>query len=89
MKHIFVDFEMNPVDKKYGEIRKVCVREIIEIGAVMLDEEYKEISSFKAYVKPQFNSKVYKKYEELTGISTSMIAGADKFEAVFKRFMDW
>ena len=39
MRYIFVDFEMNPVSEKFPEIKKQCKREIIEIGAVMLNEE--------------------------------------------------
>lgn len=89
MKRIFVDFEMHPISKKYGDVRKICAQEIIEIGAVMLDEDYKEISSFKEYVKPEYNSKIYKKYEELTGISTKIVAGANKFKEALIRFMEW
>ena len=37
MKYIFLDLEMNPVNREFKEVRKCCSREIIEIGAVMLD----------------------------------------------------
>lgn len=89
MKYIFVDFEMNPVAKEYKVQRKCCEREIIQIGAVMLDEAFNEVSMFKSYVKPQFNSIVYKKLEELTGISTALVAGARNFSQVMNDFLDW
>lgn len=89
MKRIFVDFEMNAVDKKYKDERKQCHREIIEIGAVMLDEEWNEIASYKKYVKPEFNSTIYKRYEELTGISTGMVVGARTFGEALQAFVEW
>ena len=55
MKYIFLDLEMNPVKREFKEVRKCCSREIIEFGAVMLDEKLNmdelesisgEISSF-------------------------------------------
>ena len=39
MRYVFVDFEMNPINWKYTEQRKQYFQEIIEIGAVMLDEK--------------------------------------------------
>ena len=47
MKHIFVDFEMHPIAKEFQNERKICPCEIIEFGAVMLDDDFIEISSFK------------------------------------------
>lgn len=89
MKYVFVDFEMHPIDKKYLEEKKICGREIIEIGAIMLDENFKEVSAFKSYVRPEYNNMIYKKYEELTGITTNMIQGAKNFTEVFNEFILW
>ena len=58
MRYIFADFEMNPVDRKFKEVRKICRSEIIEMGASMLDENMNEISCFRVYVKPQYNDKI-------------------------------
>lgn len=89
MRYVFVDFEMNPIEESHKEEKKICGSEIIEIGAVMLDEEFKEISFFKELVKPQFNTQIYKKWEELTGITTEMVSGAQHFEKVFSEFIIW
>lgn len=89
MRYVFVDFEMNPIAASYKNEKKICGSEIIEIGAVMLDESFKEISSFKRLVKPQFNDQIYKKWELLTGITTGMVSGADYFEVAFKDFITW
>ena len=40
MKHIVVDLEMNEISRKYREAKALCKMEIIEIGAVLLDENY-------------------------------------------------
>ena len=62
MNTIFVDLEMHPVARVYTKQFAVLKTETIEIGAVMLDEHLREISSFKEYVHPDFSNIVYAKY---------------------------
>ena len=50
MKYVVVDLEMNWLASKYKIEREFCEREIIEIGAVVLDEKFQEIDKFKTYV---------------------------------------
>lgn len=64
MKYIVVDLEMNPIAKKYADKAAICKNEIIEIGAVLLDENFQEISSFMTYVRPEYNSEIVKKNRE-------------------------
>ena len=89
MKYIVVDMEMNPVDRKFAEERRVCRSEIIEIGAVVLDERYTVIGEFKSLVCPEFNDQIQKKYETLTGITTDMVVGAPKFAQALEMFSSW
>ena len=42
MKAVFVDFEMNPIGRDQKEARRICKGEIIEIGAVKIDEDGKD-----------------------------------------------
>ena len=58
MKHIVVDLEMNGISKEHKEERQFWGREVIEIGAVVLDDSYNEIGSFKTLVKPQYNDRI-------------------------------
>ena len=60
MNYIIVDFEMNPVAGEYKEERKICRSEIIEIGAVILDESFLVLGEFKTLVKPQYNHCIQK-----------------------------
>jgi len=88
MRYIFVDFEMNPVHKSFTDIRRYCRQEIIEIGAVMLDEEYRECSEYRQYVRPLYGS-VQPKITEITGITDEMLQDAPTFEEAIGAFLDW
>lgn len=89
MKHIVVDLEMNPIAKVNKEQRAICLSEVIEIGAVILDEDFQEIGSFMTYVKPQFNDQIEKKIVKLTGITTELVANAPSFEEAFQMFVSF
>lgn len=88
MEYVFIDFEMNQIDNATQNEFKICKNEIIEIGAVKLDDTYKEINYFKTYVRPvvlPLNSRIVR----LTGITTEMVEDAPDFESAIDRFIDW
>lgn len=89
MKHIVVDLEMNEISRKHREKKAICKMEIIEIGAVLLDENYTEIGHFKTLVKPQFNEEIEPLFERITGITTKMVENAPFFEEGLKMFLSW
>ncbi len=89
MNRVFVDLEMHPVGPEYVQERNIFKFETIEVGAVKLDEDCRETASFCEYVKPLYSETVLPRYEELTGITTQMLAGADVFPNVLRRFVDW
>ena len=89
MFKIFVDLEMHPIPRSLKEERKICTQEIIEIGAVKLNEQNEEISSFCEFVKPGYVSKIYSKFQKLTGIRTEDVAFADPVSEVLPRFIEW
>ena len=39
MKKIFIDLEMHPIPRSFTAEREICTQEVIEIGAVKLNEE--------------------------------------------------
>lgn len=88
MNHIVVDLEMNNI-RKNSAARTICSSETIEIGAVMLDEDLKEISSFRTYVKPDYNEVIEKKITKLTGITTEMVQNAPRFNEALRMFTNW
>ena len=83
MKYIIIDLEMNPLSKEFREERRICRNEIIQIGAVALDENYQEVGAFKTFVKPQFNEIITRKIEKLTGITTAVVQDAPVFDGDF------
>lgn len=87
MKHIVVDLEMNKVGKEYRNLG--CTMETIEIGAIMLDENFQEISSFRTYVKPEYNTRITSIVRDLTGITYDMVINAPKFDEAIKMFSNW
>lgn len=89
MKHIVIDLEMNALDKKYKDEKIICGREIIQIGAVLLDEQYQEIGYFNTLVKPQYNERIERKFEKLTGITTEKVQNAPVFAEAMEQFFSW
>ena len=89
MRYVVVDLEMNKLDNQYTEEKKICNQEIIEIGAVMLDNGHQEISRFKTYVKPQYSEEIRDIITKLTGITTKMVKDAPVFEEAVKQFFGW
>ena len=86
MHHIIIDLEFNPVSylnrEKLGD-------EIIEIGAIKLDDECKEISRYSRLIKPALNERIMKKITRLTGITTQMVENESDFKAVMDDFVSW
>lgn len=89
MKHIVVDLEMNTLAKQFKEEKSICGSEIIQIGAVLLDENYQEIGSFHTLVRPQYNNRIEKRIERLTGIKTEMVQNSPVFEEAIQQFFSW
>lgn len=89
MNYVFVDFEMEVVTREHKADRKLCRQEIIEIGAVLLNEKYEEIASFKRYVKPMFSESVSPIIRDLTGITTEMLADKRHIDLELPEFADW
>ncbi|MCI8306526.1 MAG: exonuclease domain-containing protein [Lachnospiraceae bacterium] len=88
VRHIIVDLEMNGIAKEH-EMKGSTHKEIIEIGAVMLDENYNEIGTFMTYVKPELNDTIESRYSSLTGITTAMVQDAPVFGDAIRAFADW
>ena len=89
MNKIFIDLEMHPIPRNLKEEREICTQEIIEIGAVKLNEQNEEIDSFCEFVRPKYVTKIYAKFRKLTGITTEDIQEACDIEDVLRRFIVW
>lgn len=88
MQHVFVDFEMTCWDRK-DRIAITKASEIIQIGAVRLDEGYNLKDTFSLLVKPQHGTYISKKCTKLTGISYSQLENAPSLDEALILFEDW
>lgn len=84
-KYVIVDLEMCNVPSKLN----ICIgNEIIQIGAVLLDKEYKICDTFMTYVKPEFGV-LTSFITNLTGITKNDIADAPKLSEALNNFIKW
>lgn len=88
MKHVVVDLEMNPVSREFREVRRKLNEEVIEIGAVRLDENFQQEAEFQCYVKPEYGP-IKKHITSLTGITQAVVADKKTYAACFQDFVDW
>lgn len=87
-KYAIVDLEMCNVPKgpngRYLQIRN----EIIQIGAVLVDESLNIVGTFCTLVAPQYG-RIDRFIRRLTGISQQDTQGAPTVEVAMKQFFDW
>lgn len=88
MYHVVMDLEMNPISREYKDIRKKLTDEVIEIGAVKLNDAYEQISEFQCYVQPEYGN-IKKHITRLTGITDETVKDKDSFISAFRSFLDW
>ena len=89
MNYVVVDFEWNQSMGGRDAMRKRVPFEIIEIGAVLLDEDLNEIDRFSQTVRPKIYRKLHRITKELTGITQEELDASDPFSYVLVDFMLW
>lgn len=88
-RRIVIDLEMNPVSKGLKTVRANLSREIIEIGASMIDEQDKIVDEFHCFVKPDFNTCIVPFITNLTGISYRDVVSAVSLEKALDQLERW
>lgn len=90
MNYIIFDLEFNqrhPDDKNAKS--PPLMFEIIQIGALKLNEHLEILSSFNALVKPTVHLIIHPYVEELTGITTSEVNLCETFPQIYEKFLDF
>ncbi len=87
MQHIMIDLEMNKIEKQRKDEKKLS-SELIEIGAVRMDEQFQFIEKYQTYVSPDYG-KMDPIIIDLTGITDKMLEGAPKFAQAMDAFAAW
>ena len=83
---IVIDLEFNPVP--CGK-RDLIRNEIIEIGAIKLDEDLREIGRFSTCVRPELGNAITGKIVRLTGIRTLDVKSAPSFSEAVSALSAW
>ncbi len=92
MNYIIFDLEWNQCGSESEIITSpVCLPgEIIEIGAVKLDDHFQKTDELRLYIKPQYYTKLHRKIVTLTGIRDRDLAEKGlPFPEAFEKFMDF
>lgn len=89
MDYIVVDLEWN--QSPYGKTREnyKLPFEIVEIGAIKLDENLEPIGEFREIIKPQVYGELHFKIHEITHMSMEELRQGEEFNKVFSRFIKW
>ncbi len=64
-------------------------QEVIEIGALKLDEYAEVTEVFCKFIKPVFHPTLSPFCKKLTSITQEDVEGADEFSAVIEQFQEW
>lgn len=86
MKLVILDLEWNGT---YSRRLKGYINEIIEFGAVKVDESLTVVDSFHAFVRPQVGKRISGKIQSLTHLSNKDLADGVLFMQAVSRFKKW
>ena len=87
-RYVCIDLEMTEISASQRNCVPGANGEVIQFGAVMLDENYNMLSEFSSYVKPVYSS-VTPVINQLTGITNQNLEKADDFLTVFDKYCYW
>lgn len=91
MNYIILDMEWNQSYPKptAGAGKRKTKNEIIEIGAIKLDENMNCLASYKRLIRPVFIRKLNSHVKKLTGITEKMLAQGSFFPEIIDEFRQW
>ena len=93
MSYIVLDLEWNQAMNSHAAIFNHLpihlAGEIIQIGAVRLDDDFLPAEEFQSDVKPVYFRSMHYKVKKLTGIDKERLSRSDTFPTVFERFRQW
>ena len=89
--YIVMDLEFNRSNNFYVSERNgvKLPNEIIEIGAVKLDNNLNELDRFCSFIKPAVYTKINTEVKKLTDITNDMVYEGVEFPEAIKAFLEW
>lgn len=93
MNYIVLDLEFNqPFAFQPGtkaEPDPLCPFEIIQIGAIKLNDRFEALERFTSYVQPQIYRRLHPYVERITGIKSSVLKDQPYFPEVYEKFLSY
>lgn len=92
MNYIIFDMEWNqPADPSAMVTQPLCLTgEIIEIGAVKLDDDFQIVDELRLYITPKYYTRMHKRIAALTGIhDRDLMTRGIPFPEAYARFREW
>ncbi len=93
MKYIVVDLEWNQaLSSKSPVFNRLPLHlrgEIIEIGAVMLNDDFSLGEEFSIDIKPVYFKKMHYKVKKITGFDAERLSNGVSFPVAYERFHEW
>ncbi len=86
MTYTILDLEW---DSTYYVPEKRFINQILQIGAVKLDESFNITDTFEQTVKSSISKKVSGRFSELTGITSEDMQNGIPLEEAVKKYNDW
>ena len=88
MNYIILDLEWNQCPSGKKNENKDLKFEIIEIGAVKVDDNRQYVSEFHEFVSPTVYRALHKITKDMTKLTISELDKSDKFNEAATRFFD-
>ena len=86
MNYIILDMEW---DNAYFYKEKRFINQIIQIGAVKLNENFDIVDTFEVVVKSDISKKVSGRFSKLTGITTDMMRSGVPLSQAVEMYNEW
>ena len=86
MFYVIMDLEWN---NSYNKYRKCFVNEILEIGAVMVNDELEVIDTFSVIIRSQLIKKLSGRVKNLTHITNEDMTSGVSFQRAVTEFSKW
>ena len=93
MQYIVLDLEwnqpLNYQNRVYREVGDRLIFEIIQFGAVKLNEQLEIVDSLSLPVQPTHYVRIHPRIERMTGLGEEELAEAPHFAEAMERFTEW
>lgn len=89
MNYIVMDLEWNQSPSGQSGENPRLAFEIIEIGAIKLDEKFNIIDEYDSIIKPRIYRRLQSRIRELLNYDESVLRTGRPFDVVFREFKKW